>query len=35
MTTYEIIMIVFIAMTFVVALVGLMIKIVDIFSQRK
>jgi len=35
MTTYEAIMLIFVAMTFVIALVGLMIKILDIFSQRK
>ena len=35
MSTYEIIVIIFLAMTFIVALVKLMIYLVDKFSQRK
>ena len=35
MSVYEIIVIVFVAMTFVIALVKLMIYIADKFSQRK
>ena len=35
MYTYQIIMIIFMAMTFVLALIGLILKIVNIFSSRK